>query len=500
MTPLERHDYLNSLGYAVISDNLSNSLEVMCSNRHIFKRPFSTFIRGVHTCTECIKEEKTSKLAEIGFTPISADLSNKLEVVCSKGHVFKRAYKNFIEGAVTCPICDVENSENRVEYMLSIGYKILSENTAGEMIVQCENGHIIYKGYNNIIKNGITCIECEKDKKRKYIESLNFTIISENIGHGLELMCDNGHTFPRGFGNIIQGAAICPICFPKKSAQELEIRDFLLNNGIEFIQSDKSILGGQELDFYIPGNNIAIEYNGIYWHSENVGRGKKFHISKTKKCENVGINLLHIMSSEWVNPVKKEIWKSIILGKMGRHDRIFARKCTIVEIDRHTSSKFLDENHLQGNVRSSIRYGLYHNGDLVSVMSFGVPRSNKKYQWEMMRFASKLHISVIGGASKLFKHFLRNNEGSVVSYSDKRYSMGNMYSQLGFNHRYDSSPNYSYFMGNGSVLQSRQTFMKHKLSSKLHFFDPNLTEWENMKLNGYNRIWDCGNGVWTYTP
>jgi len=36
-------------------------------------------------------------------------------------------------------------------------------------------------------------------------------------------------------------------------------------------------------------------------------------------------------------------------------------------------------------------------------------------------------------------------------------------------------------------------FRKNVLNKKLNVFDPNLTEWENMKNNGWDRIWDCGN-------
>jgi hypothetical protein len=113
----------------------------------------------------------------------------------------------------------------------------------------------------------------------------------------------------------------------------------------------------------------------------------------------------------------------------------------------------------------------------------------------MLRFVSKQNVNVVGGASKLLKYFRNNFEGGVVSYSDRRYSNGDMYKTLGFQFSHNSSPNYFYFK-NPAFLESRQKYMKHKLPTLLETFNPSLTEWENMANNGYNRIWDCGNSVW----
>ena len=132
-------------------------------------------------------------------------------------------------------------------------------------------------------------------------------------------------------------------------------------------------------------------------------------------------------------------------------------------------------------------------------MSFGKNRFSSEVEWELLRFVSKKYISVVGGASKLFKHFVNNysNGLGIVSYSDRRYSQGNMYSKLGFKFSHNSQPNYFYFK-NSLHLESRQKYMKHKLSNLLEVFDESLTEVENMKNNGFNRIWDCGNSVWIY--
>lgn len=70
-----------------------------------------------------------------------------------------------------------------------------------------------------------------------------------------------------------------------------------------------------------------------------------------------------------------------------------------------------------------------------------------------------------------------------------------LYKKLGFKHTHNSSPNYFYFNKNYLVRLNRMKFQKYKLKYNISKFDKNLTEWENMKNNGYDRIWDCGNMV-----
>ena len=128
-------------------------------------------------------------------------------------------------------------------------------------------------------------------------------------------------------------------------------------------------------------------------------------------------------------------------------------------------------------------------------MTFGKPRFNKNHDWELIRFASKLGIHVVGGASKLLAHFRKSHSGSVVSYADRRYSDGNLYEKLGFKKAGVSKPNYWYVKKNSRL--SRYACQKHKLQAVLgDGFDPNLSEEENMYMNGWTRYHDCGNLVY----
>jgi len=290
----------------------------------------------------------------------------------------------------------------------------------------------------------------------------------------------------------------CPSCSHIVSSGELSIRDYIqsLDSELEIITNDRTL--GIELDILIPKHMIAIEYNGVYWHSSKF-KDSNYHLMKTDTCLKNGIKLLHIFEDSWLT--KQDICKSMIKNKLGLIDkekRIYARKCTVSEVSAKDSEAFFNENHLQGKVRSKIAFGLYCEGVLVSCMSFGKSRYNKKYEYELLRYANRVEYSVIGSASRLLKAFQRVFDNpSLISYSDRRHSVGNVYEKIGFKYSHTSNPSYWYFRkGSETVLYNRVGFQKHKLESILDTYDRALTEYENMCNNGYYRIYDCGNDVW----
>ena len=289
---------------------------------------------------------------------------------------------------------------------------------------------------------------------------------------------------------------ICRICNPiisNISNEEKEILSYIktIYDG-EIIENDRNTLSGQEIDILIPRLNLGIEYNGIYWHSELVGgKDKHYHLNKTKLSLDKNIQLIHIWDWEW--HCKQDIIKSILLSKMGKSNRIFARKCEIKQVINDEKSMFLNNNHIQGNDTSSIRLGLYHNNILVSLMTFVKSRYDKKYQYELSRYCNILNTNVIGGASKLFSYFIKNYDvNSIVTYSDRRLFTGNLYKQIGMLFVNNTPSGYHYFHKNKGVPIERTHFQKHKLKEKIEKFDITLSEWQNMQINGYDRIWDCG--------
>ena len=315
----------------------------------------------------------------------------------------------------------------------------------------------------------------------------------------------------------------CPNCYDGwnhvgASEKEKMVANFMeeiLPESEEVIKNDRNVLNGKELDVFIPSKQIAIEFDGLYWHSELQGdKEKDYHLKKTQTCEERGIHLIHIFENEWTR--KREIVKSRLRHILGQSAQspIYARKCSVKQIDTQTKSEFLESHHIQGAGRSKVKLGIFHgeffNSRLVGVMTFGTPsvaqghkEDGRREQWEMKRFA--LSRPVVGGAGKLFKHFTRNfDPAQVKTYADRRWStkLDNVYEKIGFEYVGSSEPNYYYFRREKSAsqeLKHRFNFRKNVLDEKLDSFDPELTEWENMQKNGYDRMWDCGHLKYQWT-
>ena len=292
----------------------------------------------------------------------------------------------------------------------------------------------------------------------------------------------------------------CLICNPilsGKSNMELELLYFITNNYNGNVLTNTKNIITKELDIYLPELNLAFEFNGLYWHSE-LYKEKNYHLSKTKECLDKNIQLIHVWEDDWVN--KQDIVKSIILNKLGKSKKVFARKCEVRLSNNKEVREFLTKNHIQGFLGSRVKIGLYYNDELVSLMTFGSLRKSLGHKsvnnnYELLRFCNKLNTTVIGGASKLFKHFLHNNVvNEVISYSDNSRGVGNLYNKLGFNLLGDTVINYYWIIDN--IRRHRFNYRKDKLVKEGH--DISKTEVEIMNSLGSYRIFDCGNKKWHY--
>ena len=297
----------------------------------------------------------------------------------------------------------------------------------------------------------------------------------------------------------------------ESSYEEKEVFNFVNNNFDGLVKrNDRKTLKvsdnnkeNKEIDIYIPELNFGIEYNGLFNHCEYNVRTKSMdnkykHFNKHLLSKKYNVELLQITSEQW--KYKQEIVKDIILRHLKKQQQIYARKCIVKEVDIKLAKDFINKNHIQGYSKSSVKIGLFYNDELVQIMTFGKPRMNKKYEYELIRLCSKMGFSVLGGASRIFKYFLNNyNPKSIISYCDISLFTGNIYSKLGFTYSHTSLPNYRYTK-NYQTTYPRQMFQKNKLSSVLEIFDEDLSEWDNMFINGWNRYFDCGNSVYVIKP
>ena len=287
----------------------------------------------------------------------------------------------------------------------------------------------------------------------------------------------------------------CPKCANQQSKAENEIVEFLKENTTSDIQTrNNNIISPHELDIYIPENKLAIEYDGLIWHSEKFGKDKNYHLNKTIECEKYGIKLIHVFENEWCS--NKEIVKTklkYILNCDNNLLKVFARKCIIREIKNVEAKCFLQQNHIQGYSYSSVYLGCFYNEELVGVMSFKKQSKNSD-KWELTRFATDINKHCVGVGGKIFKYFIYNyNPSEVKSFADRRWTLdkdNNLYTKLGFQLDKILKPDYHY-TNNKKTLIHKFNFRKQILHRK-YGLPLTMTETEMTEKLGYYKIWDCG--------
>jgi transposase-like protein len=283
-----------------------------------------------------------------------------------------------------------------------------------------------------------------------------------------------------------------------RSKPEIELYDFCASSFSEYSweHSDRTILGDRELDIVNHHKKIAIEYCGLYWHSQHYGNKERgYHRKKTVDCSKKGYKLITVFESDDQNKVR-----SLINKLHGKTKKIGARNTKAKSIDTKTASDFHNKHHLHNNHSASIHYGLYDkNEELVMVLSMGASRFSKSHDYECIRMTSHSEYSVIGGASKLFSRFIDDHKpDTIITFADLRFGDGKVYDNCGFQFKEITAPNYWYYHKYSSKLHSRQKYQKHKLTKMLDEYDENLTEYDNMLNNGFDRIWDCGNAKYVW--
>lgn len=450
-----------------------HKITITCHVHGDFETNYFDFLKG-HECPKCYEENNRLK-NEKTFKENIQKLNNN-KIIFPKDFKYINSYTN------VKIIYDGEVIERDPHTLLK--GKVLSKNDKEEI-----------KRIAGVKKSKTRWTNLENELDNLYGDSLVFDknqidfIKSGETDENFEMdvKCKKHGKFRRSLFKIINGYG-CPSCMYKKtSAAEKEIVDYIKTIYFgKIIENDRVILKGKELDIYFPDINIAIEYDGLYWHN-NVNNYFKYD-----ECRKKGVRLIQINEYEWKfdNEKTKFFLNSLFFSN---YIKIGARKCDIKEIDNETYKKFCNENHMQGYSPSSIRIGLYHDNELIEAEGFSKARFGD-YEWELIRECSKKNYSVIGGKSKILKYFEKvYKPKEIISYCEKNKFSGKSYYACGFKLDHESSPGYSYYKDGKKY--SRMMFQKYKLSTLLKKYDDALTESENMINNHYFKIYDYGNFV-----
>lgn len=462
-----------------------------------------------------------------------ADSKTKVILICKKcGHEFEIVPASHLRRK-GCPYCEGYrvNTEKFIEKARKVHggkydySKTNYVNKRTKVIITCPIHGDFLQNPHLHISNGCGCPKCGEEKVSQHLDcSYNprktkeqfqkdldekFGGIYEIVGEytnnktHTEIYCHKKYKDGKEHGvfrsrpdGLINGHG-CPKCSHQTSSAENEIFEYIKTVYCgTVVHNNRIILRGKEIDIYLPELKIGFEYDGLIWHSEDY-KGRYNLLEKMLECEKMGIRLIHIFEDEWIS--KKDICKSRIKSLLQGSSHIFARKCKIKELPYKDASSFLHENHIQDSVPSKVNIGLFYEDELVSVMTFGSLRRNLGYiskkdkYFEMLRFASKKGVNVIGGASKLLSYFIKTyNPEEIISYADKRWSNGNLYEKIGFTYTGDTKPNYFYITTNSQKRFSRFSYRKDILVKKYNC-PPDITEKEFCRQIGFLRIYDCGN-------
>ena len=480
-------NYYNKLGYSIESNNLLVKIEDLPKNSHLVVEVI---------CDKCKKEY------QLTYAKYNQNISHYGFFTCKKCSNEKKKITNLNKFGV-------DNYAKKINYGDEV--KKIKEEKYGDSNYNNKNK------YTETMMNryGVKYFLESKNFKNKYRKKRDFNykknlikklkdrgVIDIDNNSNYLMMCEKGHLFKidsmtlKNRTRKNKETILCTICNPigsySQSGQEIELRRFIENNyNGEILLNYK--INGKEFDIFLPNLKLAFEYNGLWWHNE-LYKSKNYHKEKTELCEKNDIRLIQIYEDDWV--FKKEIVKSRVLNLLYKPlKKIYARKCEIKEIaDNKIIKEFLNNNHIQGFIGSKIKIGLFYNNELISLMTFGNLRKSmgqKKLEgsYEMLRFCNKLNINVIGGASKLFKYFIRNyNPIEVVSYADRSWSGGKLYEKLGFQFLHKTDPNYYYVIE--GKRRHRFGFRKDKLIKD--GADKNKTEHEIMLEKKIFRIYDSG--------
>lgn len=399
-----------------------------------------------------------------------------------------------------CTQCNKELPSLKVQL-----YTTLEENKNRFCSKQCQKSSHLDKVKNVLKNNSSELIE------------YNINSTSNRTSNFSTIKCPEcpecREIFTRNTSNIFtKNMFKCNSCLSKYSHGQYEIYNIIKQFDKNVKLEVRDILPGKIIDIYSEKYKIAIEFDGLMYHSygiskhsvyNNISIDKNIHYERTLELNKLGIRLFRIWDIEWLSEDIKNKWVNILQNAFKQSSsKIYARNCKIQEIKSKEARVFMDKNHMQGFAPAKLYYGLYYEAELISIMTFGKSiRSNS--EWELLRFCSKSNYNIVGAASKLLKYFERNhNPKTIISYANLRWSEGNIYDILGFNCVKIVSPSYYYFMNNYDrtlKIFHRTKFTKSNIEKyynnniyEINYFNKDLTEFENMFKNNYRIIYDCG--------
>lgn len=524
--------YTESKGFKLISNcyvNSTSKIQISCPIHGEIETTFK-WLRIGFGCKKCGIEHKTAKRRtsikdvicgseKMGYSFVSCNYENessKLILTCPIHGQFNTTWAS-IKGNHGCTKCGYvrlgektrtpfEEIKQKVE---SLGYELSSktyESWDQKLLLTCKK-HGEFEKTIYSINIGQGCQECgyraSSNKRRKTQKQFNddarqmgYEVLGSYTGSmgKIKINCVTHGPFTIIAGDLMQGHG-CQKCAETYSKPQGELFNFVKDKHSDTLENTRKIIGPLEIDVYIPSLKIGIEYCGLRWHSEQFQKNKNYHYDKMKKCQEKGVHLITIFEDEWLE--RKDQVKNHLLSVLGKTCiKIGARKTEIREVSKKEALQFLQQTHIQGGIRLEIAFGLYYQSELVGIITGSKHhRQSQDKVFVLNRMSFKHGTSINGGASKLLKRLMSYAKDAgyskIISWSDNRWSEGNVYNKVGFLLTQELKPDYFYVKNQTRI--SKQSCQKKDLLKNGGIGN---TELEMAKSLGYSRIWDCGKKRW----
>jgi hypothetical protein len=405
---------------------------------------------GIHksNTVEFVTRAKLVHGNKYDYSKVNYSTTNeKVSIICSTHGEFKQTPYGHLSG-LGCKKC---------------GYKITADSTKISLSEFIERAVSVH---NNAYDYSLVRYDTTKDK--------------------IKIRCNKHGVFEQECDSHLQGHG-CPTCGSQMSKGENEICELLESLNIPYHRRDRSLIKPLELDIVIPSHNLAIEFNGLIWHSELYGKDKTYHINKTKLCNDAGFRLVHIWEDDWRD--RKDIEIAFLKSILGKSDtkRVYARQCDVQFVENVDAKIFLEKNHIQGHVPFSKAVGLYHHNELVALTTF----TKRNEDYELTRHVTS--CNVIGSLGKAVKFFGED----VYTFCDNARFTGESYIKAGFIKFDKIAPDYKYLVNNTrehKFLWRREAIRRKRPD----VYSDDLSEREMMLKAEYPRIWDCGKTRYVY--
>lgn len=500
--------------------NNKSKVSIICPSHGEFKQNPNNHLSG-HGCPYCGNTvphdtkwfvEQATKVHGSRYSYQQANytgLDNKVTVICQEHGPFEQTAAHHLKGC-NCPVCsntvpiDLASFLSRAESVHGDRYdysKVHNPKSSRKVVITCkEHGEFNQSVYLHLSGSGCPICAGVRHTSETFQDKANLVHgnkyqyfdgdYSGNTEY-ITAVCHKHGEFKVRARDHLNNSVGCIKCSRNYSKKEEWLYKELRKEGFKVVRGDKSLIPPLELDMVIHDKKIAIEFNGVRWHSEKFGKDKHYHANKTEAVKAAGYRLIHVWEDDFDNDKVREL--DFIMSSLGvdRRASCYARNTQVCEIDHGVCSEFLEKFHVQGKVNASAYLGLFFEGSLVGVAAF----TKRADSFELVRFATSLRV--IGGLSKVCKHFSRYYGEKIFSFCDLSRHDGKSYEAAGFVAVSCLKPDYSYSIRGKRV--HKFNFRKSAIKAKHpEVYSANKTELQMMTELGIYRVWDCGKVKYEY--